>query len=90
MVSEAVQVDKETIVNVPNSGVVVCDKTLCTGCGTCELMCSLYHEGVTGREFSRTEVVEFHFIDRIEFYICKQCLYPSCYFACPLRVTSGG
>ena len=88
MVKEAVQVEKEVLVNIPKSGVVVCDEGLCTGCGTCELMCSLYHEGVTGREFSRAEVVEFHFNDRIEFHICKQCPYPSCYFACPLRDTA--
>ncbi len=88
MNTEAVNVQKEVLVQVPKSGVVVCDENLCTGCGTCELMCSLYHEGVTGREFSRAEVVEHHFIDRIEFYICKQCLYPSCYFACPLRNTA--
>jgi Fe-S-cluster-containing hydrogenase component 2 len=88
MVKGSVQVDKETLINVPESGVVVCDEDLCTGCGTCELMCSLYHEGVIGREFSRLEVVEFHFSDRMEFRICNQCPYPSCYFACPLRDTA--
>ena len=88
MVKEAVQVDNEALINIPKSGVVVCDERVCTGCGTCELMCSLYYEGVTGREFSRLEVVEFHFTDRIEFHMCRQCPYPSCYFACPLRDTA--
>lgn len=69
---------------LPKSGVVICDESLCTGCGICELMCSLSHDGVTGPAFSRVHVVDHPFADRVNIYACQQCASPSCYFACPL------
>ena len=67
------------------SGVIIWDKDVCTGCEICEMMCALYHDGVTGQAFSRLEVVEYHFAEHFELNACRQCLYPSCYYACPLK-----
>ena len=74
----------EEVKKPPESGSIVWDKDVCTGCGTCESMCSLYHDGITGPAFARLRVVEHHFSEHFEFHACRQCLYPSCYFACPL------
>jgi len=55
----------------------------CTGCGQCELMCSLYHEGEQGPALSRCEVVGDRLGYEFEFYVCQQCSSPECYEACP-------
>ena len=38
-------------------GGVVHNPEACTGCGLCDLMCSLYHEGEQGQALSRGELV---------------------------------
>ena len=65
------------------SGTIIWDKNRCTGCEICEMMCAIYHDGVTGQAFSRLKVVEYHFAEHFEFNVCRQCLYPGCYYACP-------
>ena len=47
----------EVLLSVPESGTLVHVPTICTGCGICELMCSLYHEGVQGPALARLQVV---------------------------------
>jgi len=69
---------------VPKSGVIVCDENLCTGCGVCELMCSLYHNGMIGPALSGVRVAYDPFADRVNFYGCDQCASADCYSACPL------
>jgi len=66
-----------------NSGKISIDKDLCSGCGICELACSLYHEGKCSPALSRIKV-EKKFLD-LEFspVICIQCDWPSCYYECP-------
>lgn len=34
--------------DVPKSALLFHDPKACAGCGVCEVMCSLYHEGVLG------------------------------------------
>ena len=85
MVKGAVQLDNETVINVPQSGVVVCDEDLCTGCGTCELMCSLYNEGSQGLALSRLHIVRNPVTSDVSLQVCQQCLSPSCYVACPSK-----
>ena len=58
---------------------------LCTGCGSCELMCALFREGVGGPALSRCRVERDPFNARYQFNVCRQCLAPSCYVACPLQ-----
>ena len=57
--------------------------SLCAGCGVCSLMCSLYHEKETAFALSRSEIVRDPFEAVFSLNICRQCLAPSCYQACP-------
>ena len=76
--------DGEMIRTPLRSGLISFNAEMCTGCGTCELMCSLYHEGVGGPALSRADVIRDPFNAAFQFHTCKQCLAPSCYAACPL------
>ncbi len=55
----------------------------CTGCGSCELMCALFREGVGGPAMSRCRVERDPFKAEFAFQTCQQCLAPSCYVSCP-------
>ncbi len=55
----------------------------CTGCGLCDLMCSLYHEGEQGQALSRGELVGDRIVSEFTFNVCRQCGKPKCYDACP-------
>jgi len=56
---------------------------VCTGCGLCELMCSLYHEGEQGPSLSRGELMGDRLVSEFTFHVCRQCGKPKCYDACP-------
>lgn len=58
---------------------------LCTGCGTCELMCALFREGVGGPAAARCRLDRNPFNAEHRFQVCRQCLAPSCYAACPFQ-----
>ena len=77
--------DKEVILKFSKSGVVTFDPEVCTGCGTCELMCALYHEGVGGPAMARARVERDPFNAEFTYNSCRHCLAPSCYVACPLQ-----
>ena len=47
----------EVLLSAPESGALVHVPTVCTGCGICELMCSLYHEGVQAPALARLQVI---------------------------------
>ena len=53
------------------------DPSLCAGCGVCGLMCSLYHEKMTARFLSRSEIVRDPFEAGYSMNVC--------YYACPLK-----
>ena len=55
----------------------------CTGCGSCELMCALFREGVGGPAMARCRIERDPFNAHFSFQTCRQCLAPSCYVACP-------
>jgi Fe-S-cluster-containing hydrogenase component 2 len=61
------------------------DSSLCSGCSVCSLMCSLYHEGETIVALSRNEIVRDPFEGSYSMNVCRQCLSPSCYEACPQK-----
>ena len=61
------------------------DGDKCKGCGTCEMICSLFHEGECSPSLSRispvTDQIKLEFSDPI---VCEQCDFPACYYACPV------
>ena len=56
---------------------------VCTGCGLCDLMCSLYHEGEQGQALSRGELMGDRLTAEFTFNVCRQCSASKCYDACP-------
>ena len=73
------------MLKVPKSAVLAHDPNVCAGCGVCEVMCSLYHEGVLGPALARSHIVRQPFTAKHGHNTCQQCSSPSCYFACPLK-----
>ena len=69
----------------PVSGLLVYHPENCTGCGLCDLMCSLYHEGEQGQVLSRGELEGNRLTYDFTFSVCRQCSSPHCYDACPLQ-----
>jgi Fe-S-cluster-containing hydrogenase component 2 len=70
---------------VPKSARLVHESKVCAGCGVCEVMCSLYHEGVLGAALARSHIVRRPFSANHSHATCQQCSSPSCYSACPLK-----
>jgi len=71
--------------NINENTRIVHDPQTCTGCGQCDLMCSLHHEGEQGQSLSRGELVGDRINSEFTFFVCRQCSNPECYEACPLR-----
>jgi Fe-S-cluster-containing hydrogenase component 2 len=69
----------------PVAGRIEHDSSLCAGCGVCSLMCSLYHEKETAVSLSRAELIRDPFEGAYSLNVCRQCLSPSCYQACPRK-----
>jgi len=56
----------------------------CSGCRTCEAVCSLSHDGVVSPRLARTGITDYILEGRrIEGYTCMQCRVPECLYACP-------
>lgn len=72
----------------PASARIVHDPLVCTGCGLCDLMCSLYHESEQGQALSRGELLGDRVTSEFTFTVCRQCRSPDCYDACPLKDTA--
>lgn len=65
-------------------GFIAVNDEICSGCRTCEAVCSLFHEGAVSAQLSRIEVTTWPFDGyRSEVYACQQCTAPECLFACP-------
>ena len=69
----------------PVSARLVHHPQVCTGCGLCDLMCSLYHEGEQGQALSRGKLTGDRLTAEFTFNVCRQCPSPECYDACPLK-----
>jgi len=59
------------------------DPAACTGCGICELMCALHREGTGGPAAARIRILGDALSAEYQVSVCRQCLAPSCYAACP-------
>jgi len=68
---------------IPVAGRIEHNASVCAGCGVCSLMCSLYHEKETAFKLSRSEIIRDPFEAVYSLNVCRQCLAPSCYQACP-------
>ena len=57
---------------------------VCTGCRTCEVVCTLYHGGIINLEQSRLHIRANPLKGSFNPTVCHQCSDAPCYFACPI------
>lgn len=86
-VKEVTEDRKKLETAIPESrGYLVYDSSLCTGCHTCELICSAHHSnGKYQPSLSRIEVADDPFggtVNSVEPKVCLQCEDPKCLTAC--------
>jgi Fe-S-cluster-containing dehydrogenase component len=65
--------------------IFVTDKSICTGCRNCELVCSLYHEGACSSSLARIHVAKDIFSGDYDMETCIQCKNARCLEACPVE-----
>jgi len=61
---------------------LIADSKKCTGCRTCEMACSQFHEGKSSPALSRTRVIKFDAKGKNYPTICNHCSKPYCMSAC--------
>ncbi len=67
---------------------LVVDAAKCTGCGSCELACSLANTGEFDLSRSRIQVLSFEpDFERVPI-VCRQCYRPACAEICPTDAIS--
>jgi Fe-S-cluster-containing hydrogenase component 2 len=59
------------------------DSKTCSGCRTCEMICSLLHEGLIAPEQSRIHIKSNPFKGSHTPIYCHQCSDAPCLYACP-------
>jgi Fe-S-cluster-containing hydrogenase component 2 len=66
-------------------GVILADKSLCSGCRVCEAVCCSRNagEGRNSAELSRIILVKNYLTGTYEQKVCNQCSEPPCLEACP-------
>ena len=62
---------------------IIVEAEKCTGCKSCELICSMEHAGVFNPEKSRIKVIDFDYLGFSDPVLCVQCKNPACVEACP-------
>ncbi len=65
--------------------VLMLDFQKCTGCRTCELVCSVKHEGAANPSKSRIKIVKWEWEGRYVPMSCQQCIEAPCMQVCPVR-----
>lgn len=58
---------------------------LCTGCQSCEMVCSLSHEGASSSSLSRIQVKKWEEIAVSMPIVCQHCTEAPCITICPTR-----
>ena len=61
------------------------DYSFCAGCSTCEIVCSLTHDGLVGPCYNRIFVEKDTRMMYFTIHSCQQCSDHPCYDACPKR-----
>ena len=80
---------KQKVLPKPN-GYLVHDADVCTGCGICEITCSMAHDGVFSRELARLKLHRNYYRGHwdgsgaYDMDFCRQCPWPACLYACPV------
>ena len=64
--------------------VLMLDMEKCTGCRTCELVCSVKHEGAANPSKSRIKIVKWEWEGRYVPMSCQQCVDAPCGQVCPV------
>ena len=66
------------------------DHSVCTGCRTCEVACSLHHFGECNPQRSAIRVIRKEKDGLVSSFplVCQQCQQPSCIDACPTEALS--
>ncbi len=64
-------------------GMLIVDRDICTGCRSCEVACSLAHEGCFWPEKSRVRVYKIEADGLDSPVVCRQCDDAPCMAACP-------
>jgi protein NrfC len=70
-----------------SNGFIIFDPALCTGCQTCEIICTTYHDKGSNLAFSRIQLLRDPFegdFDNFLPFPCLQCENPSCIHVCPV------
>ena len=67
---------------------VIANPDTCAGCRTCEVFCSLHHEGAIDLEKARLRVDREPFEGSFQPRVCHQCSHPYCMMACPVGAIS--
>ena len=67
---------------------ILVDATKCTGCRTCELVCSVKNEGIANPSLSRVHVIRFEPIVFEVPVLCQQCASAPCIAICPVKAIS--
>jgi len=68
--------------------VLMLDYEKCTGCRTCELVCSVKHEGAANPSKSRIKIVKWEWEGRYVPMSCQQCIDAPCMEVCPAKAIS--
>ena len=69
-----------------SKGKIIVNKEICIGCRTCEIICSLVHEGLVNPDVARLSVIR-HSLQGSEYdiFTCHHCEEPSCLSSCPVN-----
>ncbi len=67
---------------------LIVDSKKCTGCRTCETVCSAKHEGMSSQSRSRIHVIKWEWEGFMMPFYCEQCQDAPCMAACPVKSLS--
>jgi Fe-S-cluster-containing hydrogenase component 2 len=65
--------------------VLLIDSEKCTGCGLCEMACSMLHHGIPSPHRARLRVLRFENGRRNEPVVCQACEDAPCIKTCPMN-----
>lgn len=68
--------------------IILVDATKCTGCRTCELVCSVRNERIANPARSRVHIIRFDSIMLEVPMLCQQCVSAPCIAICPVKAIS--